>query len=57
MISGGGMEHIKKRHRHTAGDITCVTCDEIMALPPNAAVGGRFDSGTRAQGFLSVRKM
>ena len=52
-----GLEHIKKRHRHSAGDITSVAINEIVALPPNATISVRFDSSTRAQGFLSVRKM
>lgn len=55
--AGGPLEHVKRRHRHTAGDVSCVSCDEIMALPPNAVLGVRYDCGTRAQGFLSVRKM
>jgi len=57
VIEHTGLEHIKKRHRHSAGDITSVAINEIVALPPNATIGVRFDSGTRAQGFLSVRKM
>jgi len=50
-------EHIKRRNRHSAGDITAIMIDEVVALPPNALVGVRYDSGTRAQGFISVRKM
>jgi hypothetical protein len=57
VAAGGPMEFIKRRHRHTAGDITSVVVDEVMALPPNAVLGVRYDSGTRAQGFMSVRKM
>ena len=57
VVGGGPLEYVKRRHRHTAGDITSVLVDEVMALPPNAVVGVRFDSGTRAQGFLSVRKL
>ena len=55
--TGAASEHIRRRHRHTAGDVSCAGCDEVMALPANAVLGVRFDSGVRAQGFLSVRKL
>jgi len=54
---GGGGEHVKRRNRHSAGDITCVRISEVVALPSNAHVSIRYDSKNRAQGFLSLRKM
>lgn len=51
------VEHVKTRNRHSAGDISCIGIDEVIALPPNASVGVRYDSGTRAQGFSALRKM
>ena len=59
---GGGVvnfvgEHVKKRNRHSAGDVTCIGVNECMALPANAVVGVRYSSDSRAQGFLSLRKL
>jgi hypothetical protein len=52
-----GLEHVKRRNRHSAGDITCVGVSEIVALPPNAMVGVRYDCSTRAQGYCIIRKL
>ena len=52
-----GVEHVRRRNRHSAGDITCFGVDEVVALPPNATLGVRFECGTRAQGFFTIRKL
>lgn len=57
LVKDTASEHIKRRNRHSAGDITAIMIDEVVALPPNAMVGVRYDSGTRAQGFMQIRKM
>jgi hypothetical protein len=48
---------VVRRSRHSVGDVTCVGLDEFIALPAPAAVAVRFESNSRAQGFLALRKL
>ena len=46
-----------KRFRHSAGEVTCLSIDEFVSLPPDATLSVRFHSAVPAQGFFSVKKM
>ena len=55
-----------RRHVHTAGEVTCVSTDQFLSLPPNAKVEIRFHSkkveqrgssfGIGVQGFITINK-
>ena len=46
-----------KRLRHSAGEVTCLTIDEFISLPPEANLSVRFYSTNPAQAFFSLKKM
>ena len=37
-----------RRHRHPAGHVTCACLDEVVSLPPRAALAVHYTSGTPA---------
>ena len=56
-LPAGEAGYVLRRTRHSVGDVTCVGLDEYVALPGPAAVAGRFESASKAQGFVALRKL
>jgi hypothetical protein len=46
-----------KRFRHSAGEVTCISVEEYVSLPPEATLSVRFHAAVPAQGFFSIKKM
>lgn len=46
-----------RRARHSAGEVTALSLDECLSLPPDARLCVRFYSKRPAQGFLSIKKL
>ena len=56
-LPAGEAGYVLRRTRHSVGDVTCVGLDEYVALPGPAAVAVRFESASKAQGFVALRKL
>jgi hypothetical protein len=46
-----------KRLRHSAGEVSSLTIDEHVSLPPDATLSIKYYSSIPAQGFFSIRKL
>lgn len=46
-----------KRLRHSCGEVSCLSIDEYVSLPPEANLSVRYFSQNLAQAFFSIRKM
>ena len=46
-----------RRLRHSAGEVTSVSIDEYVSLPPEARLSVRYQASTVAQAFFSIRKL
>ena len=68
--SGGsysGSGNILRRHRHSAGEVTCVSTEQYFSLPPDSRIEVQFHSkksslsgsnpGVGVQGFFMINKL
>ena len=49
--------YIIRRLHHSIGEVTCVSIDEYISLPPDAALSVRYHSQSVAQAFFSIKKL
>jgi hypothetical protein len=46
-----------RRLKHPAGEVTCLSIDEYVSLPPDSSLSVKYHSAVVAQGFMSIKKM
>jgi hypothetical protein len=46
-----------ERFRHSIGEVTCLSIEEVVSLPPEAILSFRYYSPQLAQGFLAIQKI
>ena len=48
-----------RRHRHPAGEVSSVSTEQYVSLPPNAIIGVRFNAEKTVgvQGFMTISKL
>jgi hypothetical protein len=49
--------YVLRRFRHSSGDVTSVSLEEIVSLPADAVLSVRLQSVTPAQAVLAIRKL
>ena len=50
-------KYILRRLRHSAGEVTAVSVDEVVSLPADAVLAVKFQSPLAAQAVLTIRKL
>ena len=60
----GEAHYVLQRSRHSAGEVSCLLVDELLALPAHAEIAVRYESAEDAavaapgcQAFLMIRKI
>ena len=46
-----------RRLKHPSGEVTCLSIDEYVSLPPDSSLSVKYHSAVVAQGFMSIKKM
>ena len=46
-----------ERFRHSIGEVSCISIEEFISIPPEAQLSVRYYSSQLAQGFLSLQKI